>query len=47
MAIKQWTNEFTKECDKFLTNGHEKYGGTYLRGNENGLSKNFLKHFKN
>lgn len=37
MAINQWTNGFTKECDKFLANGHEtglEYGcGTYLCGN--------------
>lgn len=42
--IKEWTNSFTKECDKFLTNGHEKgleYGcGTYLWGNENGVERN-------
>lgn len=42
--IKQWTNEFTKECDKFLTNGHELSWdyccGTYLWGNENGVERN-------
>ena len=42
--IKEWTNDFTKECDKFLTNGHEKglaYGcGTYLWGNEKGVERN-------
>ena len=42
--IKQWTNEFTKECDKFLTNGSEiglEFGcGTYLWGNENGVERN-------
>lgn len=44
--IKQWANEFTKECNKFLTNGHElswKEGysyGTYLWGNENGVERN-------
>ena len=44
MAINQWTNGFTKECDKFLANGHEtglEYGcGTYLWGNENGVERN-------
>ena len=42
--IKQWTNEFTEECNKFLTNGHElglKYGcGTYLFGYEKGVAIN-------
>lgn len=42
--IKNWTNEFTKEFDKFLINGHElglAYGyGTYLWGNENGVERN-------
>jgi hypothetical protein len=42
--IKEWTNSFTKECDKFLANGHElglAYGcGTYFWGNENGVERN-------
>lgn len=46
MSIKQWTNEFTKECDKFLANGHEtglEFGcGTYLWGNEDGVERNEL-----
>lgn len=44
MSIKQWTNEFTKECDTFLTNGYEiglEFGcGTYLWGNEDGVERN-------
>ena len=42
--IKQWTNDFTKECNKFLTNGHEESldycCGTYLWGNEDGVERN-------
>lgn len=42
--IKEWTNEFTEECDKFLTNGYElglKYGcGTYFWGNDDGVERN-------
>lgn len=42
--IREWKNEFTKECDKFLTNGHEiglTYGcGTYLFGYEKGVAIN-------
>ena len=42
--IKKWTNEFTKECDKFLINVGELslyYGyRTYLWGNEKGVAIN-------
>lgn len=44
MSIKHWTNDFTEECDKFLTNGHElglEFGcGTYLWGCEDGVERN-------
>ena len=42
--IKWWINDFTKECDNFLTNGYEiglDLGcGTYLWGYEEGVEKN-------
>lgn len=42
--IKEWINDFTKECDNFLANGHEislNYGcGTYFFGYEDGVLRN-------
>ena len=42
--IKNWTNDFTKECDRFVTNGHEitfEFGlCTYFWGNEEGVERN-------
>ena len=44
MAIKKWTNELTKECDKFLLIDDKiciAYGyHTYLWGNKNGVERN-------
>lgn len=41
--MKFWTNDFTKECNKFLTGGHELdliyHYGTYLWGYEGGVER--------
>ena len=42
--LKNWTNKFTEECDKYLTDNYKGYDdyllNTYLYGNQDGVEFN-------